>query len=142
MVPISAEHEAGCFSLGQKSATMHRTCRAWMGARPPFQNTYHKGMCPFLGQSHCYVPDENREFASITSWSHIHRIAMSAPPQPSPMHQFPFLPCVSPRIQQTLLQVRKQFSLQNIVFATSPARLHSPPNPLKYILHWGPNSRR
>ena len=36
----------------------HRTCRAWVGVRLPFRNTYQKGIYPFLGQTRYYAPDE------------------------------------------------------------------------------------
>ena len=36
----------------------HQTCRAWMGARLPYRNTYHKGIYPFVEQTRHYAPDE------------------------------------------------------------------------------------
>ena len=46
------------FRLGLKFRN-HRACRAWMGARLPFRNTYHKGFSLFMGQTRYYAPDEN-----------------------------------------------------------------------------------
>ena len=46
-----------------------RKCRAWMGTRLPFRNTYHKGVYPFLGQTRYYAPDEN---SGLFRWADHH----------------------------------------------------------------------
>ena len=66
-------------------------CRAWMGARLPFRNTYHKGMYPFLGQTHYYAPDKNN---GLFRWADHHPtvtfslrpLERSPPPPPPPPH--------------------------------------------------------
>ena len=44
------------FRLGPKFRN-HQACRAWMGARLPFRNTYHKGFSLFMGQARYYAPE-------------------------------------------------------------------------------------
>ena len=36
----------------------HPSFRAWMGAHLPYRNTCHKGIYPFVEQTHHYAPDE------------------------------------------------------------------------------------
>ena len=58
-------HKHLTFKLGHPSFRLgpnfrnHQACRAWMGARLPFRNTYHKGFSLFMGQTpRYYAPDE------------------------------------------------------------------------------------
>ena len=43
------------FRLGLKFRN-HQTCWAWMGAHLPYGNMYHKGIYPFVEQTHHYTP--------------------------------------------------------------------------------------
>ena len=63
----------------------YQTCRAWVGARLQFRNTYHKGFSLFMGQTRYHAPDENSCLFwwadhQLRSHSHFYLRALSPPP--------------------------------------------------------------
>ena len=75
----------------------HQTCRAWMGAHLPYRNTYHKGIYPFVEQTHHYAPDEIGCLFWWTDITHSHSFTISSPSSSSalpvsPFYSPPFMP--------------------------------------------------